>query len=78
VLSLLSRVDSKLFRKNSKQSAYSQQRSHIMVQLWILFIVFVLCYTPTAYFYSDGPWTSYINITSQILRTVINTVIIFQ
>jgi hypothetical protein len=33
VLCLSSRVDNKLFRNKSKQSAYSQQRSHVIMQL---------------------------------------------
>jgi hypothetical protein len=78
VLSLLSRVDNKLFPKNSKQSAYAQQRSHVMVQLWIILILFGVASASCAYAYSDGTWIWYIYIASQILCTAINTVMRFQ
>jgi hypothetical protein len=78
VLSLLSRVDRKFIRKNSKQSAYSQQRSHVIKQLWVTFILFVVVYAQSAYYYSDGTGVCYINMSSQLLRTVINTFIVFQ
>jgi hypothetical protein len=41
MLCLLSLVDNKLFSNNSKQSAYSQQRSRVIMQLWIMFILYV-------------------------------------
>ena len=44
VLCLLSRVDNKLFRNKSKQSAYSQHRSYIIMQLWVTFISYVNCF----------------------------------
>jgi hypothetical protein len=78
VLSLFSSVDNMLFPKNSKQSAYAQHRSHVMVQLCIMIILFGVACASCAYSYSDGTWLCYIYIASQILSTAINTVMILQ
>jgi hypothetical protein len=40
VMSILSCVDNKLFRNKSKQEAYSKQRSHVKMQLWISLVMF--------------------------------------
>jgi hypothetical protein len=48
VMSLLSCVDNNLFRNKSKQDAFSKQRSHVKMQLWITLIIFVtvvICFT---------------------------------
>jgi hypothetical protein len=78
MLSLLSRVDNKLFRNNSKQSAYSQQRSRVNKQLWITLILCGLVYVPLAFFYSVGTWVSYVTLFSETFRGVISTVIMLQ
>ena len=78
MLSLLSRVDNKLFRNNSKQSAYSQQRSREIIQLWIMFILFGTVYIPLAFFCSVDKWMWSLTLFSQTFRSAINTVIILQ
>jgi hypothetical protein len=78
MLSLLSRVDNKLFRNNSKQSAYSQQRSRVIMQVLITLILFGIVYIPLAFFYSIDTWVSYMTLFSEACRGVINTVIILQ
>jgi hypothetical protein len=78
MLSLLSRVDNKLFRNNSKQSAYSQQRSRLIKQLWITLILFGIVYIPLAFFYSVDTWVSYLTLVSETFRSAINTVIVLQ
>jgi hypothetical protein len=62
VLCLLSRVDKKLFRNKSKQSSYSQQRSHVIMQWWIMFILFGIVGTSYNYSYYDGMRKSTMNI----------------
>jgi hypothetical protein len=76
VLCLLSRVDNKLFRNQSKQSAYSQQRSHVKIQLLISFVLFGTVYIPLLCFYSDGAWIDYTYLFAQKFRGAIETVII--
>jgi len=78
VLCLLSRVDNKLFRNNSKQSAYSQHRSHVITQLWILLIVYGIVYVPFFFIFCDGTWMSFMNVSSEIIRVVIDTVVTLQ
>ena len=78
VLCLLSRVDKKLFRNNSKQSAYSQERSRVIMQLWISLILFGIVLTSLTYSYSDGTWIWYVFMASQILTDAINTGMILQ
>ena len=78
ILCLLSRVDNKLFRNNSKQSAYLQQRSHLIKQFWIMFILYGIVIASCAYSCIDGTWITYANAASQTLINLINTVMIFQ
>ena len=78
MLLLLSRVDNKLFRNNSKQSAYSQQRSRVIKQLWIMLILFGTVGTSCTYSYSNGTWNWYMFLVSQILTDVINMGMILQ
>jgi hypothetical protein len=59
MLSLLSRVDNKLFRNNSKKSAYSQQRSRLIKQLWIMLILFGTYFTSCSYSFFYGTWIWY-------------------
>jgi hypothetical protein len=56
VLCFLTRVDIKLFRNNSKQSAYSQQQSHVIVQLWVMFILYLTASASCAYSYYYVMW----------------------
>ena len=78
MLSLLSRVDNKLFRNNSKQSAYSQQRSRVIMQLWIMLILLGIVGTSCTYSYSDGTWIWYVFMASQMLSDAINTGMMLQ
>jgi hypothetical protein len=78
VLCLLSRVDNKLFRNNSKQSAYSQQRSRVITQLWIVLILYGIVTSSVTYSSNDGTWRSYASAASLTLSNLINTVVIFQ
>ena len=77
VLCLLSRVDNKLFRNKSKQSAYSQHRSHVIMQLWFTLLLQGIAYIPL-FFFSDDTWMSYTNVSSEIFRGVIDTVVMLQ
>jgi hypothetical protein len=54
VMSFLSPVNNKLFRNKSKQSAYSQQRSHVKMHLWITFILFGFVGTFSLSLYKDS------------------------
>jgi len=78
MLLLLSRVDNKLFRNNSKQSAYSQQRSRVIKQLWIMLILFGTVGTSCIYSYSNATWIWYMFMVSKILTDVINMGMILQ
>ena len=78
ILLLLSRVDNKLFRNNSKQSAYSQQRSRVIKQLWIMLILFGTVGTSCIYSYSNATWIWYMFMVSKILTDVINMGMILQ
>ena len=78
MLSFLSRVDKKLFHNNSKQNAYSQQRSRVIMQLWITLILFGIVVTSCTYSYSDGTWIWYVYTVSQILSDAINTGMMLQ
>ena len=78
VLCLLSRVDNKLLRDNTKQSAYFQQRSRMLIQMWIMLILFVIFCTSSVYSYSDGTVIWYIFSASQVLSGAINMCMIFQ
>ena len=78
VLCLLSRADNKLFRSNSKQSAYSQHRSQVITQLWIMLILSGTVITSFTYSYADGTWKSYANAASHALSNLINAVMIYQ
>ena len=78
VLCLLSRVDSKLFRDKSKQSAYSQHRSHVIMQLWVMLIIYGIIYTQLFFIYCDGTWISYMNMCSEMFKRFIDTVVILQ
>ena len=51
VLCLLSRVDNKLFPNNAKQSAYTQQLPHVIMQLWIILILYGIVFASCAYSY---------------------------
>jgi hypothetical protein len=78
VLSLLSRVDNKLFRNNSKQSAYSQQRSRVIMHLWITFVLFGSVFIPLVFFYYFDTWMNFMSLFSETFRSAIQTVIILQ
>ena len=78
VLCLLSRVDNKLFRNKSKQSAYSQHRSHVIMQMWIMLILYGIVIALCTYSVMDGTWKSYANTASLTLSNLINAVMIFQ
>ena len=78
VLCLLSRADNKLFHNTSKQSAYSQQRSHVIKQLWITLISHVTASTSCVYSFYGGMWECNMYIVSQILGNAINAVMILQ
>jgi hypothetical protein len=56
VLCLLSLADSKMFRNKSRQSAYSQSRSHVIMQLWIMFISYVTVSSSCTSSYYNGMW----------------------
>jgi hypothetical protein len=77
-LCLLSRVDNKLFRNKSKQSAYSQQRSHVITQLWITLILYAIVVASLTYTCAEGTWKSYANAASIALSNLINVVMLFQ
>jgi hypothetical protein len=77
-MSLLSRVDNKLFHNKSKQDAYSKARSHIKMQLWIALIMFGIAVTSCMYFLSEATWMLYTIVASNILSSIINTVMRFQ
>ena len=78
VLRLLSRVDSKLFRNKSKQSVYSQHRSHVITQLWVMLILYGIVIAACIYSTIDGTWKRYANAASLMLSNLINAVMIFQ
>jgi hypothetical protein len=78
MLSLLSRIDNKLFRNTSKQIAYSQHRSHLIMQLWITLILFGIVYIPLVLVYFDYTWMSYMNMFSQAFRGAIDTVTVLE
>jgi hypothetical protein len=75
IMSWLSCVHNKLFRNNSKQDACSKQRSQVKMQLWITLILFVTVVISFRFSCSDGTW---MNMASQILSDIINTVMMFQ
>jgi hypothetical protein len=77
-MSLLARVDNKLFHNKSKQDVYSKQRSYVKMQLWITLIIFGIVGTSCAYSYSEGTWIMYLTVASAILSDIINTVTMFQ
>jgi hypothetical protein len=77
-MSLLSRVDNKLFRNKSKQGAYSKQRSHVKMQLWITLILVGIVITFFTYFHAEGTWMLYLTVASELLTDIINTVMMFQ
>jgi membrane protein YdbS with pleckstrin-like domain len=77
IMSLLTCVDNKLFRNKSKQDAYSKQRSHVKMQLWIVLVMYgtvIFC----IYSYCEGRWVVYLNMVSPILSNIINIVMMFQ
>ena len=78
MLSMLSRVDNKLFRNKSKQSAYSQQRSRVIMQLWIMLILFGTVNIPLNFLLSVDEWTWSLALFSQTFRSAIDTAIILQ
>jgi hypothetical protein len=78
ILSVLSRVDNNLFRNDSKQDAYSKQRSHVKMQLWIALIIFGIVVISCMFSYSEYSWVMYITTASQILSDIINTTMLFQ
>jgi len=78
VLCLLSRVDNKLFPNKSKQSAYSQHRSHVIMQLWVTFISYVTASASWTYSYYNDMSKCTMYFVPQIVGTTINAVMIFQ
>jgi len=78
MLCLLSHVDNKLCSNNSKEGAYSQHRSQVFMQLWIMLILYGFIYIPLFFLYYDGTWMSCTNVSSQLFKGVIDTVVILQ
>jgi len=78
VLCLLSRVDNKLFRFKSKQSAYSQPRSHVIMQFWFTFMLYLTASASCTYSYYNDMWKCTMYIAPQIVGTAINAVMTFQ
>jgi hypothetical protein len=71
-----------------KQNVYSQQRSHVIIQVWITFILYVIVSASCAYSYCSGMWKctvyTYVytvycvyRIALQILRTAMNKFMIY-
>jgi hypothetical protein len=72
MLSTISRVDSKLLHTNCKHSVYMQQRSRIIRQLMIQFILYGSTSVFFALSYYDGTWACLLHIVSQALTKIIN------
>jgi hypothetical protein len=77
-MSLLARVDNKLFRNKSKQDAYSKQRSYVKMQLWVTLIIIGIVITSYTYSSPEGTWMVYTIVASDILCGIINTVMMLQ
>ncbi|PNF21449.1 hypothetical protein B7P43_G13507 [Cryptotermes secundus] len=78
VLTIISFVDSKLLHKHCKQSVYMHQRSHIV---WQLIVEFILYGIPSAFswiLFYDGTWTCLVYLVSDTIATVTNAVVILQ
>jgi hypothetical protein len=78
ILSIISRVDSKLLHKNFEQNIYKQQRSHILAQMTVKFALYGTVSAFCAFSFYNGTWICFVYIVSKILATVINTVMILQ
>jgi hypothetical protein len=76
-MSLLTCIDNKLFRNKSKQDAYAKQRSNLKIQLWIFLVIYGIGIF-YIYSYSEGTWTLYMSMASQILSGIINNTMIIQ
>jgi ribosomal protein L33 len=72
VLSTISRVDSKLLHTNCKHSIYMQQRSRIIRQLMIQFILYGSTSVSSALSYYDDTRACNMYIVSQASTSVIN------
>jgi hypothetical protein len=72
VLSTISRVDSKLLHTNCKHSVYMQQRSLIVRQLMIQFILYGSMSAFSVISFYDGTWTCLVFLVSQALTNAIN------
>jgi hypothetical protein len=78
MLSIISRIDSKLLHKNFEQSIYKQQRSHICAQMTVKFALYGTVSTFCSISFYDGTWICIVYAVSKILTTIINTVMILQ
>jgi hypothetical protein len=78
MLSIISKVDSKLLQKRCKRDVYTQQRSHVITQLVIEIILFGIASASCTYSFCNGTWTCSMYMISQTLCTVINNVKILQ
>ncbi|KDR19122.1 hypothetical protein L798_07004 [Zootermopsis nevadensis] len=74
VLASICRVDKKLLHRHNKQNIYTSQRSHVMMQLKVMFILLGIVFSSCAYSFYNGTWTCLMFMISQILSVAINIV----
>jgi hypothetical protein len=71
VLSTISRVDSKLLHTNCKHSVYMQQRSRIIRQMMIQFILHGSMSEYSLPSFNNGTWICLVFLVSQALTNII-------